>query len=317
VTSRHRRPTLIAALLIVVAGCGGQTGGSPAPTGAASALATGPAATGGPGEPTGTRASAGPTAGASLAPTTTPAATPAATAALAHGFHYGDILKIQVNRLAARIAPKRTAALVHGYDLSEPAPIDGGSVRLNKGDYVSVQLGPVPIGDTTWYLVWPATATTLHPGGLEWYTSPPPDSSPVPAWVAASVGSDAYVSLQKRPSTAELESFMPIGLNVAGVGNYVSAPQARHDGFLIDWAAAAPTSGTSCAFKLALAPADSDFTPVVAVSTTTTTVKLSSLNGFGYTTDWLPIPPGSWETYTVTVTSTCNWAFRFIRLEHD
>ena len=194
-----------------------------------------------------------------------PTATPAATAALADGFHYGDILKIQVNRLAARIAPKRTAALVHGYDLSGPAPIDGGSVRLNKGDYVSVQLGPVPIGDTTWYLVWPATATTLHPGGLEWYTSPPPDSSPVAAWVAASVGSDVYMSLQKRPSTAELESFQPIGLNVAGTGNYVSAPQARHDGFLIDWAAAAPTSGTSCAFKLALAPADADFTPEVAV----------------------------------------------------
>ena len=315
-TPRPLRPALLA-IAVIVAACGGQPGGSPGssgPTssasasGSASALASAPAGSIVPGT-----ASDLPT----TAPSPTPTATPAATAALADGFHYGDILKIQVNRLAARIAPKRTAALVHGYDLSGPAPIDGGSVRLNKGDYVSVQLGPVLIGDTTWYLVWPATATALHPGGLEWYTSPPPDSSPVPAWVAASVGSDAYMSLQKRPSTAELESFMPIGLNVAGTGNYVSPPQARHDGFLIDWAAAAPTSGTSCAFKLALAPADADFAPVVAVSTSTTTVKMSSLNGFGYTTDWLPIPPGSWETYTVTVTSTCNWAFRFIRLEHD
>jgi hypothetical protein len=303
-----RRGPLLVGVIALVAACGGD-----AATAGPSAVGTGPALT----FPAGPTLTPTETPGSSLAPSLTPTATPAATAALTEGFHYGDILKIQVNRLPARIAPKRTAALVHGYDLSGPAPVDGGTVRLSKGDFVSVQLGPVPIGDTVWYLVWPATATAIRAGGLEWYTSPPPDSSPVPAWVAASVGSDVYMGLQKRPSTAELEAYMPVGLNVAATGNYESAPQARHDGFLLDWAASAPTSGTACAFKLALTPADADFDPAVAVNTSTTTVKMSSLNGFGYSVEWLPIPPGSWETYTVKVTSTCRWAVRFIRLEHD
>lgn len=294
---------------IAVAGCGGQTQGSPVASGAPSAVSTDPVGTSSPIEPTG-----GTPSGASLAPT----ATPAATAALANGFHVGDILKIQVNSLAARIAPKRSAALVHAYDISGPAPVDKGSVRLDKGEFVSVELGPLPIGDTVWYLVWPAPGAKLHPGGTEWYTKPPNDGSPLAGWVAASVGKDVYMSLQRRPDASEIEMFAPSGVPAAGLGNYASAPQPRHDGFLFWWAAAAPVSGTTCSVKVELVPSDGDFDPKVALATTTTTtVKIGPLAGTFTSAPWLPAPDGSWETFTIQVTSTCNWAIRVLRLEHD
>jgi hypothetical protein len=297
-------------VVIVIAGCGGQTQDSPAASASASAPASGPADTTAPSETTG--------GSPSTPPSVVPTATPGATAAVAEGFHVGDILKVQVDRLAARVVPTRSSALVHAYDVSGSAPEDKGVVRLSKGDYVSVELGPVPIGDTVWYLVWPAPGIKLHPGGTEWYTKPPNDGSPIAAWVAASVGTDVYMSLQRRPDAAEIEMFAPSGVTGAGLGNYVSAPQPRHDGFLFWWAAAAPVSGTSCSIKIALVPSDGDFNPKVALATTTTTtVKVGPLAGAFVTAPWLPAPEGSWETFTVEVTSTCNWAFRLLRLEHD
>lgn len=316
-TPRPLRPSLLA-IAVIVAACGGQPGGSPgssspassaSASGSASALASAPAASIVPSQ----TASDLPT----TAPTQTPTATPAPTAALADGFHVGDILRIQVNSLAARIAPKRSAALVHAYDLSGPAPEDKGTVRLDKGEYVSVELGPIPIGDTVWYLTWPAPDAKLHPGGTEWYVKPPNDGAPIPAWVAASVGNDIYMTLQRRPNATELETYAPVGVAAAGFGNYQSAPQARHDGFLFWWAAAAPVSGTSCSVKVALVPSDADFDPKVAISTTTPTVKVGPLDGSFVSAPWLPAAPGSWETFTVDVTSTCHWAFRLVRLEHD
>lgn len=294
------------AALLAVAGCGGQTQGSPGPTTAATLTSATDAAL-----PT------LPPAGPSLTPTATPGPTSGATPQLADGFHYSDILRVQVNSLAARIAPKRTAALVHGYDLSGPAPVDKGSVRLNKGDYVSVELGPLPIGDTVWYLVWPATAAALHPNGAQWYTTPPMEGSPIPAWVAASVGSDVYLSIQRRPDLTEIEAFSAVGVVGAGFGNYTTGPQARHDGFSFQWAAAAPVSGTSCALKIALVPEDEAVDAKVAVQTTTSTVKVGPLDGSNLGAPWLPAPAGSWESFSVNVTSTCTWAFRLLRLEHD
>lgn len=308
-TPRPLLPTLLAAV-VLGAGCGGQTQGSPVASGLPSAVATGPADTTNPSETPG--------GVSSPAPSVVPTATPGATPAVANGFHVGDILKIQVNRLAARVAPTRSSALVHAYDISGPAPEDKGAVRLSTGDFVSVELGPVPMGDTVWYLVWPAPGNKLHPGGTEWYTKPPLAGSPIPAWVAASVGKDVYMSLQRRPDATEIETYAPTGVTGAGLGNYVSTPQPRHDGFLFWWAASAPVSGTSCSVKVALVPSDGDFDPKVALATTTTTsLKVGPLAGTVVTAPWLPAPEGSWETFTVEVTSTCNWAFRVVRLEHD
>lgn len=294
-------------VLLIAAGCGGQTDGSPVATGAASAAA----GTSAPSIDTGSRAPG------SAATSLTPSLQPAPTPILHAGFQYSDILKVQVDRLPARVQPTRTAALAHAYDLSGPAPVDGGLVRLSKGDFVSVELGPLPIGDTVWYLVWPAPGNKLHPGGLEWYTSPPPGGSPVPGWVAASVGASVYMSLERRPAKSEIEAYAAVGLNVAARGSYESVSQPRHDRFLIDWAAAAPVAGTACAFNVSLVPSDADFTPEAPIKASTTTVKTSSLSGFGATVPWLPIPAGAWDTFMVAVASTCDWAIRFIRLEHD
>ncbi len=282
--------------LFWVSACGGQSQGTPA----SSQQATGAATTAPAPSAAGSSASA-----ATTAPSSAPA-TPAATPIVNPGFKFGDVLKIQVNSLAARIAPKRSAALVHAYDITGPAPVDGGLVRLDKGALVSVELGPVPVGDTVWYLVWPL------PGGAQWYTTPPMDGSPVPAWVAASVGSAVYVQLDHAGGGDPSGS-----VGAAGRGDYVSAPQPRHDVFQLKWAAATPSSGESCSFKVVLVPSDADFDPKVAIQTTTTTVKVGPLGGTGVRASWLPAPAGSWETFTVAVTSTCNWAFRLVRLEHD
>lgn len=298
--------------MLWLSACGGQPQGTPGASATAAATTIAPETSAG--------ITAPPTSGSSTspAPPSMPPATPAPTAIVSPGFQFGDILKVQVDSLAARIAPKRTAALVHAYDISGPAPIDGGTVRLDKGDFVSVELGPVPVGDTVWYLVWPAPGSRLRPGGLEWYTTPPVEGAPGPAWMAASVGGDVYMKLDRRPTTSEIEAaFGSVGVVGAGLGNHVSAPQPRHDGFELGWGAATTESGTDCSFKVALVPADAGVAQKVAVSTSTTTVKVAPLDNVRVSTSWLPAAAGSWETFTVNVTSTCNWAFRLIRLEHD
>jgi hypothetical protein len=298
------RTTWLASLCVLlgVAACGGEAQGSPG----ASSLGTSTPVT-----------TSVPASGAASDPSLAPTSTPEATPTVAAGFGYGDILKVAVDRLAARVAPDRNAALVHSYDLTGPAPKDNGDVRLGKGDYVSVELGPVPVGTTTWYLVLPATATTLHPDGPGWYTKPPPGGDSGPAWVAASVGTATYMTLQRRPDPSEIQSFGDPGLTMAATGNFVSGPQPRHDAFAFEWAASAPTSGTACAFKLQLVPSDPKVKHVVTASVTTTSVKTSGRESLQQGTSWLPIPDGSWTTFTINVTSTCHWAVHYWRLEHD
>ena len=296
--------------IVLCAGCGSQN-----PPGSAGAST--PAAPG--------QSGAIPTAGPSLTPivsappaSVVPSAAPAATPTVNEGFHNSDILKVEVNRLAARTAPRRSAGLVHGYSLGGPTPIDGGLIRLSKGDFVSVQLGPLKVGDTVWYLVWPADGDRLHQSGLDWYAGPPGTTAGGPAWVAASVGNDEYLTFHRRPEKAEIEEFLPIGTSAAGTGgDYESAPVPRHDFFLLDWAAAAPTSGTSCLLNVSLVPADADFEPKVGVDTSTSTVKVSSLTGKPLNTPWLPAAEGSWTSFTVQVDGTCTWAFNLSRLDHD
>jgi hypothetical protein len=264
-----------------------------------------------------------PTIAPSPAPTTAPTAappTPAPTPFVTEGFKYGDILKVQVNDLAARQAPKRSAALVHGYDLDGAAPIDDGLVRLDKGDFVSVHLGPIRVGETVWYLVYPSDNGVFHEAEVNWYHGPPGTTAFGPAWVAASVGEQVYLTFDHHPSDLELEGFLPIGLNAAGTGSYVSPPQARHDFNLFDWAASTTVNGTPCSFKVSLVPSDPGVAPVSAINTTTTTttnVKAASLDGKTVDAPWLPAPEGSWETFTVNVTGTCRWAIRLTPLHHD
>ncbi len=213
--------------------------------------------------------------------------------------------------------PKRTAALVHAYELGGPAPIDHGLVRLDKGAFVSVHLGPVQVGQTTWYLVWPSVSGEFHTSPITWYTEHPSEGSPGPGWMAASVGDDVYATLVREPNDAELEGFEPIGLNAAGSGRFASAPQPRHDGWAFTWAAASPEPGDPCTILVELVPADPAVDRVTAIETTTSSVKVSAVVGKFLTAPWLPAPAGSWEAFTVAVSGTCRWAIRLTPLHHD
>lgn len=292
-------------LSVVLAGCG-------TPTSPSSPGASVPAAS--PGSST-----AAATAPASAAPSTEtpPTPTPAPTGTVSAGFGYGDILKVQVTNLAVRAQPKRSAALVHAYDLTGPAPIDHGLVRLDKGAFVSVHLGPIRVGETAWYLVWPSKDGNFHTSPINWYTQHPSEGSPGPGWMATSVGADVYATLVREPGNAELESYEPIGMNLAGTGPLASALQPRHDGWSLTWAIATTASGTPCNALVELVPEDGDFEPVAVLETTTSGVKVSSRNGVFVTAPWLPAAAGSWETFAVEASGTCRWAIRLMPLHHD
>jgi hypothetical protein len=298
--------------VLLVAGCTSPTSeGSP---GASGIPGTSPSAA----APTAVAGSAGASIAPSVAPpTSAPTAVPAPTGTISEGFEYGDILKVQVNNLAVRAQPKRTAALVHAYELGGPAPVDHGLVRLDRGDFVSVHLGPVQVGSTVWYLVYPSLDGDFHTSPIDWYTEHPSDGSPGPGWMAASVGADVYATLVREPGNSELEGFEPVGLNAAGTGPFVSAPQPRHDGWSFSWAAATPEASDPCTVHVELVPGDATVEPVTAIETSTSAVKVSVLGGKFLTAPWLPAPAGSWDTFTVQVSGTCRWAIRLTPLHHD
>ena len=233
------------------------------------------------------------------------------------GFMYGDVLRVRVDRLAVRKQPKRSAALVHAYELDGPTPVDHGLVRLSAGSFVSVHMGPVTIGETVWYLVWPSESGTMHESSIAWYTEHPSEGGPGPGWMATQVGDDIYATLFRKPGATELESYEPLGLTAAGTGPYVSAPQPRHDGWAFTWAAATPVPDTSCEVRVQLVPADGDFVPLTALDTSTSGVKVSPVAGSFTAAPWLPAAAGSWSTFIVEVTGTCRWALRLTPLHHD
>jgi hypothetical protein len=293
------------ALVAAIAGaCGGQTQGSPG--------ASVPVATAAIPAESGVAPTLTPTAAASTGPST-PAATPLPTEA----YRFGDILRIQVDRLAARKSPDRSAALVHRYDTSGETPIDKGEVRLSKGTKVMVGVGPLRVGNIVWYLVWPSPDGKVSDSTSDWYAGKPADVSSGPAWVAASLDANIYMVLDRRPDVSEIEAKQAVGLFASGTGAYESAPQPRHDAFLLDWAAAAPDQGSPCTFRVSMTPADAGVPPKKPVDTSTSTAKSSPLLGLVVNAPWLPIPAGSWTTFTVKITGSCAWTFRLTRLEHD
>lgn len=302
----------------IVAACGAPSNqGSPGPSGATptGSANTAPSSSSAPGS---TVPATGPaSAPPSAAPATGSPPTPAPTGSISPGFAYGDVLLVRVDRLAVRKQPKRSAALVHAYELDGPAPIDHGLVRLSAGAFVSVHLGPVTVGETVWYLVWPSESGVMHESSIDWYTQHPSDGSPGPGWMATQVGDESYATLFRQPGAAELESYEPLGLNAAGTGPFASAPQPRHDGWDFTWAASTPVPDTTCTVRVDLVPGDGDFEPVTLLDTSTGGVKVSSVGGSFKTAPWLPAAAGSWTTFTLEVSGTCRWAVRLTPLHHD
>jgi len=304
-TNAPRRLLGVLGVIAIVAGCSSPVA-SPGPSTGAT---TGPLDTGALLTPPPT-----------LSPTHTPPAGPTSTPAspgtvTTDGFHFDDILKIQVNKLAVRTAPTKTARLVHQYLILGTKASDLGEVRLNTGNFVKVQLGPLQVGNITWYLVWPAAGAKLDDQTTNWYDQAPLAGQPVPAWIATAVGTAKYVTLERRPTSAQIEAVEAPGLVVAGTGNYVSAPMPRHDAFLFYWAATITGTATTCAFNVQLVPDDADFDPLTAVDTSTTSVKAAAVAGASL--PWVVAGSSTWATFTVQITSSCGWAIRLIRLEHD
>jgi hypothetical protein len=249
----------------------------------------------------------------SRTPNATPSHAPTATAttqpsdpALFTGFQYSDIVRVEVNGLAVRHEPSLTSPLVQGIRVvGVPAPEPIGEVRLNPGDFVSVHLGPLPIGDIVWYLVRPAEDGRLGYSTISWE-----------GWAAASVGQDQYWTLHRRPAPEEYESWPPGGPHtfmVAGTGDYDSGPQPRHDLFVLTWAIAADDHPAPCAFSVSLVP-ENDATGVVVVETSTSDVEQGPTFP---STPWGPSAGGSWDSFTVSIRSGCTWAMTLWPGAHD
>jgi hypothetical protein len=221
-----------------------------------------------------------------------------------------------VNGLAVRVSPTLSSPLAQG--IERP-----GDVRLDAGDYVSVELGPLPAGDVVWYLVWPAEDARLNYSTVWWDTNADdPVGGVNPGWVAASVGEDQYLSLYRSPDPSEYESWPaggPITLMMSGSGDYVSEPLVQHDLFDFDWAAAVHDEPTPCSFSVALLPA-SGGESVAILETSVSDVEQGPVAGEGGLVD---VPwdasagdPGD-ALFTVSVRSGCAWALKLAPLAHD
>jgi hypothetical protein len=264
-------------------------------------------------------ATAGVTPTAAQTPSLTPIAASSASPSVLTGFQYSDVLRVEVNGLAVRQAPLLTSPLAQAYRFDGVRNVPLGDVRLNAGDFVSVHLGPLPVGDTVWYLVRPAEDARLGYSTVAWDAGSgvgPGD----PGWVAASVGLNQYLTLQRRPEASEIEQSLPVGVTVSGTGDYESGPQPRHDMFLFNWAAAVIDGSARCAFSVTLLPDDGSEPVAVAVQTSTTNVAQGALQGPAAvaSTPWAPTPAGGpGHSFTVSIKSGCAWAVGLHSLAHD
>jgi hypothetical protein len=257
---------------------------------------------------------------ASSAPSVTGA--PSVSPVVFTGFQFYDILRVEVTGLAVRVEPARSSPLMHGYRVQSD-PEDLGEVRLNPGDLVNVWLGPLTIGDTVWYLVQPGPdAAGNYSGDILWRSSS--DSlAPTSGWVAASVGQDQYMALERRPDPSEYESWSnipggPHTLTASGKGNYDSGPQIRHDMYAFTWAVAVDSAPPPCAFAVRLLPDDGS-DPVIGIDRSTAAFNQGPMEGLGsvLNTPWPGSAGGTTETFTVSIRSGCTWTIGLQPLAHD
>jgi hypothetical protein len=237
----------------------------------------------------------------------------APTGKVLDGFHLGDILRVDVNSLAVRVKPYTTEPLATGlrFDGTRLNPI--GPVRLNVGDYVSVELGPVKIGDTTWYRVWPAAGGSAAYSLTSWDTNGVYDDGNGPAWVAASVGSDVYLTLHEAAHPEPWMSGLP--LLAAGAGNYVSGPLQSTDLFTLDWAYLIDDQLAPCEFRITLGPVGGAGGVLV--------VDESTIVAFEEGNRGLGDANGTWvagkgvDPFELRVVSGCEWTLRLEPQPHD
>jgi hypothetical protein len=139
---------------------------------------------------------------------------------------------------------------------SAAAPVDGGAVRLDKGDFVSVEAQARAGGRHGLVPRLARARAQAPPRRPEWYMTPPmEDRRGRRGWRPRSRGPCTSSSSTIRPPR-RLEALARPGSRQQARGAYVSEPQPRHDAFQLGWAAATPASGTDCTMKIALVPAD-------------------------------------------------------------
>ncbi len=144
---------------------------------------------------------------------------------------------------------------------------------------MSVHLGPLPIGDTVWYLVWPATNARLHYNtGPGWDSNGDgPNGGVDPGWVAASVGDDAYMDLYRRAEASEIartSSWCP--------GRATSSRGLCHGmtcgGSTGPWRA---TTNLRHVRSITSVPEEGAAEPVLAVEASTTDIEQGPMSGAG------------------------------------
>lgn len=222
---------------------------------------------------------------------------------LLEGFGWNDILRVEVNGLAVRRAPYTHIPLAIGYRLDGTST---GEVRLNAGDFVSVDLGPVQIGDTTWYRVWPAEGGQLNYSSVWWDTQNNGPNPVEPGWVAASVGTDSYLTLHEAFEDDPQSSGLPATLLVSGIGDYLSEPQDGFDLYWLRWAYLIDEQGAPCEFSVTLVPVGG--AGLLAVS--------ESLIG-AFEEGSTPVMRESFDPYQLAVSSDCEWTLRLQPGGHD
>lgn len=245
----------------------------------------------------------------SVAPTPSPAHT-APSGEVLEGFALNDILRVEVNRLAVRVAPYTHLPLATGWTLDGKSI---GEVRLNIGDFVSVDLGPVKIGDTTWYRVWPAEGGQLHYSTISWDTKNNGANPVEPGWVAAAVGDVAYLTLHEAFEPDP--SFSGLPLLVSGTGGYLSGPLESTDLFVLAWVYLIDDQTAPCDFTMTLVP-DGGGEEVVAVDTSTIGFFEESAMGLG-AADGTPVVGTGSEPFRVRVMSDCEWSLLLEPQAHD
>ena len=292
----------VAALVIAC-----TTAASPGPTANPTDASALPAATqpATPSVPATSSATPGPTPGATPAasqPTSEPSASPA------ESFRLADVVSIEVEELPVHVAPTTTSASMLGFRQGQPI----GELRLGMGDYVSVQMGPLPVDGDAWYLVWPAEGGELG-YSLTYWQPAGEDGGSYPGWVQATDAGRPLLELHRRHPADDA----PGGpfLVASGDADYVSPPQPRHDLFTLNWAAAA--NAGPCQLAMRLVPVDGP-DPVVAVAASIDSVAQGPISGPDsvIATGW-PMDDAAWESYVVRVTSGCPWTFALVSLGHD
>lgn len=254
----------------------------------------------------------------SSSPSDQPSASPSENAPsgeVFEGFGLDDILRVEVNSLAVRVKPYTDLPLATGSTFDGTKWNTIGPLRLNAGDYVSVELGPVKIGDTTWYRVWPAEGGRLHFSTVNWDTNGVIDGATEPAWVAAAVGADVYLTLHKAFEFDRSLTGLPPTVLVSGIGNYVSEPLENHDLLGLGWVYLIDDQLAPCGFRVTLEPVAGG-AGVVAVDSSTTGAFEAGSVGLG-TGDRTPVVGEEFEPFLLRVHSDCEWSLRLDWEAHD